>query len=277
MDGKVSFIKFNKFLILRLRSGDVLGYAYHLTYNLLLSFFPFLIFLTTLVGYADLDSSAVLTSLEIYLPKEAYILVSDIVIDVMNNQRDGLMSFSMVLAIFFASGGFRSFMEASNRAMDIHENRNIFLRYLMSVIGVILLALAIIFALLGIVFGRQIVNSLERDFRLPSLNGVLQVLGIIIPELIIFLLILSFYIFVPAKKVCIRCAIPGAAFSTLIWTGSTFLFQFYINNYANYSKFYGALGAVIILLLWLLLTSYILLVGFEINALLMKLNITHSH
>ncbi len=248
-------------------------YAYHLTYNLLLSFFPFLIFLMTLVSYTNLDSTAILSSLETYLPIEVYTFVSEIVIDVIDQQRDGLMSFSVLFAIYAASGGFRSFMEATNRALGIEERRNIVFRVLLSILCVILFALAIVFALLGIVFGQQIMN-LANKYDLLPLNDLLQILRIIIPELMIFLIILAFYVFVPAHRVCLRCALPGAIFATSIWIIFTMLFQFYVNQFANYSRFYGTLGVVIILLLWLLLTSVIMLTGVVINGLLIELKIT---
>jgi membrane protein len=227
----------------------------------------------TLIGYANLDSSAILSSMEAYLPAEVYSFIADIVVDVVDKQRDGLLSFSILFAVYYSSSGFRSFMEASNRALGIRERRNIILRFLVSVFCVILFALSILLALLGIVFGQQIINLASSYSQSFPLVEVLKVLRIIIPELLVFLLILSFYIFVPAQRICFRCAIPGAIFATLTWTIFTMLFQFYVNSYTNYSKFYGALGTVIILLLWLLLTSIIMLIGIEINALLMELDI----
>ena len=236
MEKKYSLLKFVKLLIAKMHHDHIMEYAYHLTYNLLLSFFPFLIFLTTLVSYANLDSAAILSSLKAYLPQEVHTFISEIVIDVVDQQRDGLMSFSVLFAIYAASGGFRSFMEATNRALGVHERRNIIFRFALSILCVVLFALAIVMALLGIVFGQQIINLVNRYGLIP-LNELLHVLRVIIPELMVFLLILSFYIFVPAQR------------------------------------FYGALGTVIILLLWLLLTSVIMLTGVEINGLLMELNI----
>ncbi len=273
---RVSVINFIRLLIIRIRHDSITAYAYHLTYSLLLSFFPFLIFLMTLVGYANLDSSAILAPLETYFPKEVYVLVSDIVIDVVDQQRDGLMSFSILVAIYAASGGFRAFMEGTNRAMRIPEKRNIIIRYIISIFSVILFAIAIVIALLGIVFGQQIINLLNRHPSFLVLKELLQMFRFIIPEVIIFLLFLVFYMFVPAKNICFRCAIPGAVFTTLTWTVFTLLFQYYVNTYSNYSKFYGAVGAVIALMLWLLLTSMIMLFGVEINALMMELGIVNA-
>ena len=272
MEKKYSLLKFVKLLIAKMHHDHIMEYAYHLTYNLLLSFFPFLIFLTTLVSYANLDSAAILSSLKAYLPQEVHTFISEIVIDVVDQQRDGLMSFSVLFAIYAASGGFRSFMEATNRALGVNERRNIIFRFALSILCVVLFALAIVMALLGIVFGQQIINLVNRYGLIP-LNELLHVLRVIIPELMVFLLILSFYIFVPAQRVCLRCALPGAVFTTFVWIIFTMIFQFYVNHFSHYSRFYGALGTVIILLLWLLLTSVIMLTGVEINGLLMELNI----
>lgn len=258
-----------KLIVKRFYRDNIMGYAYHVAYNLLLSFFPFLIFLITLVGYANLDSSVILSSLEDYLPDEVYSLVAGIITDVVDHERNGLMSFSFLFSVYAASGGFRAFMEASNRALGIKESRNIFFRYFLSAIFVILFAAAIVFALLGIVFGQQIIHLLWAYFDFLPFKEILRVLGVLLPILLIFLLFLSFYIFVPAQKVCFRCAVTGAVFATAGWIVFTMIFQFYVNNYSNYSRFYGALGTVIVLLLWLLLTSVIMLVGVEINAVLL--------
>jgi membrane protein len=61
---------------------------------------------------------------------------------------------------------------------------------------------------------------------------------------------------------------PGATFSTLGWLISSLGFAYYVNNFNNYSSVYGGIGGVIVLMLWLYITSIIILLGGEINALL---------
>jgi len=274
MKNRINIFKFVRMLIKRCNEDNITQYAYHLTYALLLSFFPFLIFLFTLIGYSQLDSSLILTSLKNFLPEEVYSLVSEIVDEIVDYEQDGLMSVSIIFAILAASGGFRAFIHAANKAMRIEEKRNILVRYLLSVFWVILLALGIILALMGIVFGEFLINLLYKYFAPSTSRKLLHVFRIIIPEVFIFLLFLSFHMFVPAKKVCFRCAITGTVFTTSAWIVFTMAFQYYVSNFTNYSKFYGTLGAVVVLLLWLSLTSTIILIGVEINALLMELNIT---
>ena len=71
--------------------------------------------------------------------------------------------------------------------------------------------------------------------------------------------------FAPSKRLKSKEVIPGAIFSTVGWIVVSFGFSFYINNFGNYSRFYGSLGAVFILMTWLFLISMIFILGVEIN------------
>ena len=73
------------------------------------------------------------------------------------------------------------------------------------------------------------------------------------------------YMFAPAKRLKLKEVVPGAIFSTMGWIVVSFVFSFYINNFSNYSRFYGSLGAVFILMTWLFLISMIFILGVEIN------------
>jgi membrane protein len=254
----------------RIDEDDIVAFAYQLTYSLLLAVFPFLIFLFTLIGYSDLDSRAILSTLDSSLPDNVFNLINDVVTDIVENQRSGLMSLSVFLSIYAASGGFRAFMKGTNKAMGLKDERSLPLKYLFSIFWVILFALTILLALIGIVFGQQLLDLASYYFPNLPFEGLIELLRIILPISFIFILILAFYIFVPAKKVKLRHAFPGAIFSTFTWTLFTLIFQKYVDNFANYSRFYGALGAVIALMLWLLLTSLILLLGVELNAMLIE-------
>ncbi len=262
--------KFLLALLKRIDEDNIVAFAYQLTYSLLLAVFPFLIFLFTLIGYSDLDSSAILSTLDSSLPDNVFNMINDIVTDIVDSQRGGLMSLSVFLSIYAASGGFRAFMKGTNKALGISDERFLPLKYLLSIFWVILFALTILLALIGIVFGQQLLDLASYYFPGLPFEGLIKLLRIILPVSFIFILILAFYIFVPAKKVKFRHAFPGAIFSTFTWTVFTLVFQKYVDNFANYSRFYGALGAVIALMLWLLLTSLILLLGVELNAMLIE-------
>lgn len=245
-------------------------YAYKLTYGLLLSIFPFLIFLLSVIAYLGLDAGYILNLMENSLPEEIYELISGPVLDLVLVQRGSLLTASILLAVYTASGGFRAFMIAMNRAMDFKDSRNIIKNYVLSILWVIQLAFSILVALVGIVFGRTILNLISSYFPHFPTEGFINLVRILLPVGLILGLLILAYMFIPVKNVRFKYALPGAVFSTFVWILVTLGFQYYINNFANYSRFYGTLGAVIGLLLWLLLTSSIMVLGAELNAYLIQ-------
>lgn len=250
----------------KLGEDDSIAYAYQLTYGLLLSIFPFLIFLMTLIAYLGLDASYILNLISRTLPEDISEILRGPVVDLVLVQRGTLLYVSVLVAIYTASGGFRAFMKGMNKTMGFEDHRSFLYKYLISILWVIMLAGTILLALLGIVFGRQILNLIIVYFPHFPAEGLLEVLRLLIPIVLIFGILSMAYMFISAKNIRFRYAFPGALFSTLAWITVTFTFQFYVNNYANYSRFYGTLGAVIGLLLWLSLTSIIMILGSSLNA-----------
>lgn len=252
--------------IKKVGADESMVYAYRLTYGLLLSIFPFLIFLLSVIAYLGLDAGYILNVMESSLPEEIYELISGPVLDLVLVQRGSLLTASIFAAVYTASGGFRAFMIAMNRAMDFKEDRNIIKKYVVSFIWVVQLAFAILVALIGIVFGRTILSIISSYFPHFPTEGLINLLRILLPVGLILGILTLAYMFIPVKSIRFKYAYPGAVFSTLVWILVTLGFQYYINNFANYSRFYGTLGAVIGLLLWLLLTSSIMVLGAELNA-----------
>ncbi len=261
---------FIKKLLKKIDEDDTLPYAYQLTYSLLLSIFPFLIFLFTLIAYLNLDSGYILNFLKNNLASDIYNMISNIVIDLVDNQRGSLMSVSIVTAIYSASLGFRAFMKGTNKAMDTGESRNILARYALSIMWVLVLASVILIALLGIVFGNQILILIKEVFPNLMLDNILNAIRIILPVALIFFMFIAFYMFVPVRSVKFKYALPGSIFSSAAILVLTVGFQVYVDNFANYSKLYGALGTLVALMLWLLLISMIMLLGASINSLLIE-------
>ena len=263
-------LAFIKGFLDKIKREDSIAYAYQLTYGLLLSIFPFLIFIMTLIAYLGLDTSYVLNLLRTSFPEDIYKLVSGPVVDLVQNQRGGLLSASVFAAVYTSSGGFRAFMKGMNKSMGFKNNRGIVYKYVISIVWVILLATTILLALVGIVFGKQILGLITSYFPHFPAAGLIEVLRIIVPVALLFGILSLAYMFIPIRNIRFKYAFPGAVFSTLRWITVTFLFQFYINNFANYSRFYGTLGAVIGLLLWLSLTSIIMILGSSLNSYLIE-------
>lgn len=253
-------------LVVKIKNDDIFALASQLAYYLVLSFFPFIIFLITLVGFSSLSSAEVLEGLNAVLPSSIYDLTESIIREVFDKQYTGLLGVSIVLALWTASSGFRAVIKGVNKAYNLKETRSFFKRSLISMLSVLALAITLLLALGMLVFGRIIGEYLQSI--VPFYKIIVILWNIFRYAFVFILMILIFaaiYRVAPSKRLKWREVIPGAIFSTIGWIGLSFVFSFYINNFRNYSRFYGSLGAVFILMTWLFLVSMIFIIGVEIN------------
>jgi membrane protein len=261
---KRSFIKS---LFFRYIDDEITAMASQLAYSLLLSFFPFLILLMTLIGHSSIRSEEVLIALSTILPNDIMKLITSTVVEVVETRRSDLLSISMITTIWTASNGFNAVIRGLNRAYDEKEKRPYWKVQLTALLCTIGLVLIIITALALLVFGELGVRLLVKKLNFaPSVEFIID-LGRYSAGLIVMILVFTaVYRYTPSKRLNWHETIPGAVFTTAGWTLVSIGFSYYVNNFGSYSKIYGSIGAVIALMSWLFISSVIVLIGGEINA-----------
>lgn len=274
--GKALF--FIYILIKKMDDDELIALSAQLSYSFVLAFFPFFIFLMTIIGYLRLDSQQVLIFLETLLPTEVYSLVQNIVKFVIDTREGSLLSLSLFLSIWSSSAGFRGVMRGLNKAYDVVDTRNYIVKIVLSIVYTIGLVFLIVLMLILVVFGGVIGDFFVRFFvDYVDVNIVLNSWYIIRYTFIITLMVTVFaiiYYYVPVvKNKKLSKVLPGAIFTTIGWIVISIGFTFYVNNLSNYSALYGSIGAVIVLMIWLFLTAMIILLGGEINAILSMKNL----
>ena len=266
---KRSIFDFMIYFIVKVRNDDVFALGAQLAYYLILSFFPFLIFLMTIIGFSKLDSMRIIEGLSTILPSSVFELTSTIVVEVVENQYTGLLGVSIVLSMWAASSAFRAITKGINKAYNIKENRSFIKRVIIALICTFALAFTIIIALVLLVFGEVIgdllITYLPYDMVIYELWNLVRYIMVLTIMICIFA---GIYRYTPSKRISWKEVFPGAIVSTVGWLIVSLGFSFYINNFSNYSRLYGSLGAVFVLMTWLYISSIILILGGEINSVL---------
>ena len=255
-------------LLYRTKTVDMGGMGAQLAYFFLLSFFPLIIFLVTLLPYLSLKQEQIFEFLEEIVPSEVFKMVEKILNEVLANQNGGLLSFGILATVWTASRGVNALLKALNRAYDVEGNTGIITR-LLSLVFTISLVGVIILALLFPIFGQQLSNLIFSYIGVESsLESIFTFIRWVTPPLLIFLVLWIMYWIVPNTdpRIKIVAALPGATFATSGWILLTYGFSFYINNFGNFSATYGSIGGVIVLMLWLYFTGMILIFGGLLNA-----------
>lgn len=251
----------------RFQEHEVPALGAQLTYYLILAFFPFLIFLLTLLSYTPITSEEALNDLSRFLPADAYKVVKEVLRQTLDSSRQTLLSLGALFTIWASSNGINAVIRGINKAYDENETRPFWKVRGMSIIFTIGLAIVIILAFVLLVLGKLLGQTLVTYLGYSELFvKSWQLYRFLLPLGVMLVVFMFFYRYAPNKKIRFRETIPGAVFSSLGWVVTSWAFSFYVNQFANLARTYGSIGGIIILLLWLYLSSMVILIGGEINA-----------
>ncbi|MCT8976437.1 YihY/virulence factor BrkB family protein [Clostridium sp. CX1] len=256
-----------KNLTFRFNDDDVLALASQLAYSLIFSFFPFLIFLMTLVGYSPISSGEVLVGLNKILPTNVLELVHNTVVEVVDGRNSHLLSLSLLATIWSASSGFNAVIKGLNKAYDESEDRSVFKVQFIAIMCTFGVTFIVILTMILLVFGQILGVYLAKQF---GYSFMFQRFWNIVRYTVMFLttifIFAALYHYTPSRRLTWKEVMPGAVFSAIGLVGVSVGFAYYVNNFGNYSKVYGSIGAVIILLTWLFFLSVMIIMGGELNA-----------
>ncbi len=251
--------------------GNITTRAASIAYNLFLSIFPAIIFLFTLIPYLPIPNldKQVMNLLRELMPNYSYKTFETLILDIVSHQRGGLLSFSALTTLYFATNGFNSFLSAFQESIFFNVRENWFRKRLHSLFLAVILTVLIAIATLLTIFTDVAVNALiEYDLLADNYVVWLIMIGKWIIVFLLFYFTISFmYYYGTPKRANRRWKIfsVGATFSTIMVLLVSWGFSYYVSNFGHYNKFYGSLGAIIVLLLWLYFMSLVILIGFEIN------------
>lgn len=264
-------IDFGKQLNKQINEADVFGLSAQLAYFLLLSLFPFLLFLITLLGYLPIDAMSVTDFLGAYAPDEIMELINSNLTQLVNAQNGGLLSIGIIGTLWSASNGVNAIMKSFNRAYEVEEDRSFIVARLIAIALTIGMVVVICVALLLPVFGKAIgVYIFSFIDQSEGFINLWNTLRWIISSVILFIVLLTLYRLAPNVRIKLKHTVWGALFATIGWQLVSLAFSYYVNTLGNYSATYGSLGAVIILMIWFYISGIIIITGGVINAVIRK-------
>jgi|SRR6185312_8364460 len=245
--------------------------AAQLAYFALLAIFPFAMFLLTLIGFIPLHGldQHVLGAIYSVMPTEVAQLCDRTLHEIVGKQRGWLLLATLLFALWTASGGTSGLITALNRAYDVSETRaawRVKLRALAVTLGAVL---AIIVATTAMLVGPEIVRHLWGFFGFGgAFDQLWSVLRWPVAVLAMMTMVACVYYFLPNVRQKWRFITPGSTVAVLAWIAASLGFRLYVSHFSSYAKTYGALGTVVILLVWLYLSGLMVILGGEINAIL---------
>ncbi|MFJ7977141.1 YihY/virulence factor BrkB family protein [Peribacillus sp. NPDC096379] len=260
-------LAFGKELTNEVKEDRATGLAAEQAYYYLLSIFPLLILLLSILPYLNIEPQQAINFMNHFLPSETTDMLADTIIGIVTESNGGLFTIGILGTIWSASNGMNSFMHAMNIAFDVKETRNFIVVRLISIALTLGLIVAFIVVLVLPVFGNVILNMTNQVIPVSNeFKSIFNLLRWVIAFAVISIVLTFLYKFAPNKKYLFKHVLPGAIIATVTWLVISIAFSFYVSNFGHYSSTYGSLGGVIVLMLWLYVTGLILVIGGEINA-----------
>lgn len=274
----LSLYTFTRIFTHNIEEDEILDRANGVAFNFILAIFPFVIFLFTLIPYVtayfpDVNKESILTFLGEMMPSSMFDVVSDTIVDIVSNQRGGLLTFGFIFALFLATNGMLALMRAFNACYRTVEARNIWKMRLTATGLTLLLSLVLFVAIILLVVGQLIINyviSHAQEFSQFNLDQItiysLLLMRFVVIFVVFFVTISFIYYFGPAVHYNWRFFSIGSLLATLGCLAVSYGFSYYVTNFGSYNKVYGSIGALIALMVWVQLLTTVLLFGYEINA-----------
>lgn len=260
-------ISFSKKIILEMKEDRATELAAEQAYYYMLSIFPMLILLLSIVPYLSIETKDAIHILQSVMPGETATIFKENVVQFISKPSGGILTFGILGTIWSASNGINAFIKAINQAFDVEETRSFIKVRVLSIVLTIGLILTLLVALVLPVFGGILLKMLREWLSFPPGTAIiLDILRWIVAIGIMICILSILYHLAPNKTFPFAHVWPGAVVATILWQLTSLIFSFYVNNFGSYSTTYGSLGGVIVLMLWLFLTGLILVIGGEINA-----------
>ena len=266
-----SWVSVLKRTVREFQEDNLTDWAAALTYYSVLAIFPALIVLLSVLGLVgDSATQPLIDNLEELAPGPAREIVMDAIRNLQSSQGSAGVLFVVGLAgaLWSASGYVAAFMRASNSIYDIEEGRPIWTTLPVRVgLTVALLVLVAISAIAVVLTG----GLAEQAGDLVGLGSTAVTVWDIAkwPVLLVvvsFMFALLYWAAPNVKQPGFRWISPGGLLAVLMWVVASAGFAFYVSNFGSYNKTYGALGGVIVFLVWLWISNIAVLLGAEFNA-----------
>lgn len=265
MNGQNRLIYLVRRMVVRFFADGISQAAAALSYFLLFSMLPLLMFVGAIIGRLNISVEDFRPVFEL-MPKSLQELILSYFGQLSVSPSFSPMLIGTLLTLYFLSRAVRSMMRTVDRIYRVEVHRRAVLDILLSFAMTAGFLLTVVCSFVLVVAGRMLLHQLARMVPLPmhlieSVRGT----GFWMMIALVFVFLMLFNKIVPNLHLGFREVWPGALFSLVAWVLVSWCFSFYVDNMAQYSVLYGSLATAIVLMLWLYLVSMILLMGPQLN------------
>ena len=252
--------------------ANVSDSAVVLAYYTLLSLFPALLVLASLLPYLNIQTDTVLNSIEPLMPERIFDMMEPIIHSFLNNRSGGVLSIQVIISIWSSSRAVAAFQRTVNSAYGVAKNQNGIVNRIVAFFWMVVLIALMFVLMIFFSFGQIVLEQLTPLLHLPTaildyVNGLKWPLTFFV----VFVVLMILFYFVPSAKLKWRFVWPGALVATVGWLLLSQAFSLYVKYFVHNIDSYKTIGTFIFLMFWLDFTGLILMFGAVLNAAIQEL------
>jgi membrane protein len=250
-------------------ADNCLGLAAQLAYYFFLALFPALLFVVALISFVPVQGllEAITGVLARVAPDDVLKLVQEQIVKIAHDKDGGLLTLGMIGTIWSTSSGVNAIIDTLNQAYDIQEGRSWWKVKAMALGLTVALAIFIVISFALVLVGPALA---ERVAAWAHLGSVFEWSWKILQWPVVFsmiaLAVAIIYYYAPDAEQQWVWITPGSVFATVLWLLISLGFKVYVSRFGSYNATYGAIGGVIVTMVWLYMSALAVLVGAELNA-----------
>ena len=256
-------------LVRRVQRMGISGHAANAGYFIVMSVFPMLLLILSLLRYTNLDAGDLMNYLGSFLPDALLPAAERLIISTYAHTSTAVVSVSVIGALWSSSRGVFGLLKGLNAIYGVEENRGWLRTRLISMVYTFFLLIILVLTVILNVFGEALVRLLTKAkapfWQLLSRVVNLRQLLLLVLQTALFC---AMFMALPNRKNSFRASLPGALLTALGWLIFTDLFSDYVEHFSAYSNVYGSVYAVALSMLWLYCCLSILFYGGALNRLL---------
>lgn len=274
----LSLFEVCRFFFKELGNAKMNERAAAVTYNFLMAIPPTMLFLFSLVPYLPLGDveDTVLNTVNLVTPNiEVRRTISSVVLDFLHRERRDLLSFGILLTLFFSSNGMMGLIRSFDRSVPVYVKRTKLRRRWVAIKLTFMLLCVAIISLGVLILQTSAVNEiLERLFASVL---VVKLVSLFTVVTIVFCSISIIYTYGPSLTHRFRFFSPGSVLATICSVITTTVFFFLVDNFINYNKVYGPIGTLIAFMVWMWLNTFVIILGYELNVSILLGKFSHMN
>ena len=238
-----------------------------LAYYTLLSLFPALLVIASLLPYLNIQTETVLESIEPMVPESIFSMLKPSIHSFLNTRSGGVLSIGVIAALWSSSRAIAAFQRKVNGAYGVAKNQNTLVNRIVAFFWMVALIAFLFVLMLFFILGQIILEQLAPYLHVPhEIIGYINAAKWPVTFLVVLLVLMILLYFVPSAKLKWRFVWPGALTATAGWLLLSQAFSLYVKYFMHNMDSYRTIGTFIVLMFWLDFTEFILMFGAVLNA-----------